>query len=179
MRQIVLVNILTQRWTIHPYVNWSINGSSQVLVLLSHYTDVTNSFCMSCGVTMDIYRWGGLKMFLKPFPKCWGFTNALIITIHPTKPEPVYHPTFFGDETYALGSHQQVSNGMSSLKVHLNPIFSTDFLKTFYQSLNIWGNYMCPSLLANRCSLALLVITAVTTVVPRTGQVTILEFFPI
>ena len=69
--------VLAMYWSLPPYNAKAINGCF-----------------MTFGVTM--IKWGGLQIFLEPFPQCsWGFTKVLIITIHPATTEPVYHPTFW------------------------------------------------------------------------------------
>ena len=122
---------------------------------------------MTCGVTMFVNGGRGFQMFFEPFSKCsWWFTNMLPITVHAATPESLYHPTVLV-MVFLLWSHQKAFDGLTFFKVHLYPMFSTCFLKTFTESLHVWVNYM-GLLIVTRCTFALLVVTVLIGVVPRT-----------
>ena len=82
-------------------------------------------------------------------------------------------PHFFGDGIFVLGSHQEVFDDLSSSKVYLNSMFTTDILKL---SLRPWayGIIIYVFLVETRCSVILVVtVVAVTVAVPINWLMTV------
>ena len=76
-----------------------------VLVLPPYFAEIINGCYMTHDVTMVINEGRGLQIFFEPFSKCsWCFTKILIITVHPTTPEPAYIIPFLVMWSLSLGT---------------------------------------------------------------------------
>ena len=70
------------------------------------------------------YRGRGLLVFLEPFCKISSrFTNVFFITPMLTAFVSIYDSTFVCYRILVIGSHEEVSDGLTSFEEHLNPKF--------------------------------------------------------
>ena len=92
-----------------------------------------------------VMNWGrSPEMFFKPFPKSpCRLPCVLLITLWPVTPIPVYHSTFLCDVTLVLWGHQEASDGITSLKVDLDPQFITNVFKHLLNPLCRVVPYVC------------------------------------
>ena len=67
-------------------------------------------------------------MFFEPLTKgSRGFTNVLLIALHPVTLISVDDPTFFLNGILIFRGHEEVFYCIASLEVHVHPIFTAAF----------------------------------------------------
>ena len=100
---------------------------------------------MTSDVTVVIDGGGCLEMFFEPLSNCSrGFTNVFLITLHPATLVSVDDSTFLLDGILVFGSHWEVFDCVTSLKVHLHSIFTACFLHTLTDPLVVGDHYVRP-----------------------------------
>ena len=62
----------------------------------------------------------------------------------PATLEPIDHSTLLQDGVPVFGVYQEILDGITSLKVHVNPMFSANVLAALPHALNVWDNYVWP-----------------------------------
>ena len=145
-----LACIPVQGWIIGPYKMCFFYCSFEVLILPSHYTEVSYVGVVTRGVGVVKYQRGCLLMFLEPLTKHpWGFSNVFLITVHPITPVSVDDPTFLHNWIFVLGDHQEVLDGIASFKIDLHSMSAAYFLQALTQTsmiryhhvwfLLVWG----------------------------------------
>ena len=103
-----------------------------------------NSDRMTRDVDMVMYRGWGLEMFLKPLFKISSWLcYVFMITTHPATFISVYDPMSFKDWIFILRGHEKVFDGMTSLQMYFNPIFSASSLEALTQPLMVRNHNMC------------------------------------
>ena len=111
--------------------NCLFNCSHKVLVLPPHNVEIVDGNIVTSDVKMVKYLGRGLQMFSEPFSKSsWGLSNVLFITLHPVTLVSIDDFTFLLYRIFIFGSHQGISDGSTSFKVHLYPIFAANLLNT-------------------------------------------------
>ena len=98
---------------------------------------------MTCDVLVVIYGGGCLEMFFEPLTKgSRGFTNVLLITLHPVTLISVDDPTFFLNGILIFRGHEEVFYCIASLEVHLHPIFTAGLLHALTYPLIVGDHYV-------------------------------------
>ena len=80
-----------------------------------------------------------LRLFIKCFPR---FTN-IFFTGHPATLVSIDDPTFLEDGVFVLWAHQEISDGLAILVMHLDFIFAADVIATFTIPFGVWHHYVC------------------------------------
>ena len=47
------------------------------------------------------------------------------------------------DGVFVLLGHQEVSDGLASLEIHLGAMFAADVLEVFTKPFGVWHQYVC------------------------------------
>ena len=94
---------------------------------------------------MVIYWWGGLQVFSEPLSKSsWWLSYVFIITVHPVAFVPVDDATLLCDGIFVFRSHPEAFDGITSLAVHLYPMYSAYIFYVFTQLFYIWDHHIGP-----------------------------------
>ena len=147
MRQMVFAYVLIQGWTIDSYEHWFFYQPGEVLLLPTHYAEISKWGSMTWGVAVVMYGGGGLQMLFIPLSKCsWCFSNILLITFQPIKFEPIDYTTLFVMWSLSFGSTNSSFKVFPLLKCHWMPYFcqcSWNFHLVPYCMELWWKFYWC------------------------------------
>ena len=153
VRQLVFAYVLVEGWIVHPYVYCFFDSSDQVLVLSPHNAEVLNGGTLTSGVKMVIYWGRGLQVFSVPLSKSsWWLPYIFIITFHPVAFVSVDNATLLCDGIFVFRSCQKAFDGITSLAVYLNPMFSAYIFYALTQPFYIWDHHIGP--LIASCSIS-------------------------
>ena len=142
MRQMVFAYVLIQGWTIDSYEHWFFYQPGEVLLLPTHYAEISKWGSMTWGVAVVMYGGGGLQMLFIPLSKCsWCFSNILLITFQPIKFEPIDYTTLFVMWSLSFGVTNSSFKVFPLLKCTWMPYFWPMFLKLSLSPL-LYGTVM-------------------------------------
>ena len=111
--------------------------------LLSHNGEIVHTDVKTRGVAMVIDRAVGPEMFLEPFTKSpCQFTYALLLATHLVTLGPADYPTLLSDLIPVFGSHKEISDGVASFKMFLDPNLATYILEAVTKPLDVWDHHV-------------------------------------
>ena len=152
--QLEYVNVSLKEWIIDPDIHGLLDAPSGVAHLPANYGKIVHTDDVLRGVPMVIEGEGALRCsfsLLTPY--------IFLLTIHLVTLIPVDCPTFLSDIIPVLWVHQDVLDGVASLKV--DPNLMTNNLEVFAEPVSVWDYYVNVSVVVDAvvtCWMAVVIV---------------------